>query len=186
MSVFETNKRNEESFLATLTTLLDAGPEKHSLLQRKRRRLEDIVCDLCDDAGKETAERRVVTMTNNYVLDVASGKMQASQPVRPWVYDDFLVRLRSHLSRTNHIHLKLSSFSLLFLCRSFKASLWFAMPLEISPLECARHGWTNSAPSTLKCLSCSVEIKHSDGITFVQYFIPVLKFCVKNFMHIFY
>jgi hypothetical protein len=115
-------RRQEESFFTRLSGLLNAGPEAQRFPEKKKRRVEDIVTELCQDAAAKT------------------------QPVRPWVYDDFLTRLRS-----------------------FKASTWFAMPRELSPLECARNGWVNCGPSTIKCLACGVEIKYIEGMFAVFY-----------------
>ena len=47
---------------------------------------------------------------------------------RPWDHAHFLARVRS-----------------------FCTSWWFAKPREISALECARHGWSNSGPDELQC-----------------------------------
>ncbi|KAJ0396587.1 hypothetical protein P43SY_003328 [Pythium insidiosum] len=43
-----------------------------------------------------------------------------------------------------------------FLARvaSFAISTWFAKPLVLSPLACARHGWRNVGPEMLHCSSC--------------------------------
>ena len=34
---------------------------------------------------------------------------------------------------------------------SFKAATWFCKPEAISPVECARRGWVNTAPDLLTC-----------------------------------
>ena len=65
----------------------------------------------------------------------------AEHLVRPWNYVDFLRRLRS-----------------------FRSAHWFAKYNIISPLECARYGWTNTANDTLTCLSCHAKILH-DPVT---------------------
>lgn len=34
---------------------------------------------------------------------------------------------------------------------TFKSGTWFCKPQSISPVECARRGWTNTAPDLLTC-----------------------------------
>ena len=35
--------------------------------------------------------------------------------------------------------------------QTFKSGTWFAKPEPISPVECARRGWLNTAPDMLTC-----------------------------------
>lgn len=69
---------------------------------------------------------------------------RAGNRCKPWSSSDFRDRLRT-----------------------FKTGWWFAKPLELSPLVCARYGWHNSGPDTLKCSVCSAQIivkdKHLDS-----------------------
>ncbi|KAJ8047005.1 NIPA-like protein [Holothuria leucospilota] len=37
---------------------------------------------------------------------------------------------------------------------TYSTSTWFAKPLELSPLQCARYGWQNIDVDTLCCVSC--------------------------------
>ena len=46
------NKRKEDSFFEKLTGLLDAGPEQSTLPATKKRRVEDIVSEVCEESGK--------------------------------------------------------------------------------------------------------------------------------------
>lgn len=34
---------------------------------------------------------------------------------------------------------------------TFKSGTWFCKPQSISPVECARRGWTNTGPDLLSC-----------------------------------
>lgn len=51
MSVFETSKRKEDTFFDKLSGLLDAGPEQAVPPGRKKRRVEDIVSEVCEYSG---------------------------------------------------------------------------------------------------------------------------------------
>ena len=53
---------------------------------------------------------------------------QQSARYRPWEQKDLLSRLRT-----------------------FKPRTWFGKPLQVNAVSCARHGWINSGPDTLKC-----------------------------------
>lgn len=44
--------------------------------------------------------------------------------------------------------------SFLFRVQTYKPSTWFAKPLEVSPLVCARKGWANIQRDVLRCTSC--------------------------------
>ena len=64
---------------------------------------------------------------------------------KPWNYEDFQSRLKS--------------FS--------KLKDWFAKAPELSPIQCARHGWANIGPNTLKCYACDALLAdNSSGISF--------------------
>ena len=62
--------------------------------------------------------------------------------VRPWSYDDYLLRLKLFVKTMN----------------------WFAKPSLISPLECCRYGWVNCGIDTLYCDSCHNTIKHEGKV----------------------
>lgn len=47
---------------------------------------------------------------------------------RPWEQKDLLNRLKT-----------------------FRPRSWFGRPLQVNAISCARHGWINSGPDTLKC-----------------------------------
>ncbi|KAJ1674500.1 hypothetical protein EV182_003154, partial [Spiromyces aspiralis] len=51
---------------------------------------------------------------------------------RPWCREDMLARLET-----------------------FKVHLWRDKPAVLAPVQCAMHGWTNSAKDMLKCKVCS-------------------------------
>ena len=73
------HKRKEDIFLNRLSGLLDARPLDPICSGRKKRRMQDIISDVCDGENEKIPER-----------DTGMER----QPVRPWVYEDFLVRLR--------------------------------------------------------------------------------------------
>lgn len=41
---------------------------------------------------------------------------------------------------------------------TFKEMTWFGKPKELSPVECARHGWVNTLSDTLACETCKALI----------------------------
>ena len=45
------NRKKEDNFFGKLTGLLDAGPERSILPGRKKRRVGDIVGEVCDEQG---------------------------------------------------------------------------------------------------------------------------------------
>lgn len=56
--------------------------------------------------------------------------------------------------------------------QTYKPSTWFAKPLELSPLACARRGWVNTKRNLLKCPSCGacasfefpIQLTHGLGV----------------------
>lgn len=74
--------------------------------------------------------------------------------MRPWNYQDFLLRVRT-----------------------FKPSSWFAKPRIISALQCARCGWTNTAPDVISCATCEVSLTHASGNPILTFsYVPQLIF----------
>lgn len=63
-------------------------------------------------------------------------KDMIDRAVRPWNLSDYQSRLMS-FKKTSH---------------------WFAKPKEISPQQCARHGWRNTGIDTLTCLACAKSV----------------------------
>ncbi|TVU34498.1 hypothetical protein EJB05_16333 [Eragrostis curvula] len=59
-------------------------------------------------------------------------------PCRPWDRADLMRRLAS-----------------------FKAMTWFAKPKVISPVNCARRGWTNIEPDVITCEACGARLLFS-------------------------
>ncbi|XP_062204561.1 uncharacterized protein LOC133906618 [Phragmites australis] len=59
-------------------------------------------------------------------------------PCRPWDRADLMCRLAS-----------------------FKAMTWFAKPKVISPVNCARRGWTNIEPDIITCEACGARLLFS-------------------------
>ncbi|WVZ69800.1 hypothetical protein U9M48_018530 [Paspalum notatum var. saurae] len=59
-------------------------------------------------------------------------------PCRPWDRADLMRRLGS-----------------------FKAMTWFAKPKAISPVNCARRGWTNIEPDVITCEACGARLLFS-------------------------
>lgn len=47
--------------------------------------------------------------------------------------------------------------------RSFETIKWFAKPVEISPIACARLGWRCTATNKLQCISCCEELLVDDS-----------------------
>merc|ERR1711865_3385 len=77
---------------------------------------------------------RTVWSDNDQTNVLPSGDNTAAQ-CRPWHRGDFLARLST-----------------------FKTLKWFAKPAPLSAIECARHGWSNSAVDTLECQVCAQTI----------------------------
>ena len=42
--------------------------------------------------------------------------------------------------------------------RTYKASTWFAKPHPLTPMLCARHGWSNTGPDLLSCSRCGASL----------------------------
>ena len=76
-----------------------------------------------------------------------SSSSSSSSRVRPFNYDDFVGRLKS--------------FSL--------ASKWFCKADIISPIECARFGWSNIDYNVLACTNCGIRLTHNAGLYNVHY-----------------
>lgn len=65
--------------------------------------------------------------------------------VRPWNYFDFQGRLDTFRKPSN----------------------WFAKPVNISAVECARHGWCNTGANELSCMTCLKVLKHEGTFCFI-------------------
>eukprot|EP00656_Telonema_subtile_P026166 TRINITY_DN2814_c0_g1_i1.p1 TRINITY_DN2814_c0_g1~~TRINITY_DN2814_c0_g1_i1.p1 ORF type:complete len:330 (-),score=51.28 TRINITY_DN2814_c0_g1_i1:149-1138(-) len=77
---------------------------------------------------------RTVWSDQPEVSDEATEQPTGAQ-CRPWDRTDFLQRLST-----------------------FKSYRWFAKPSALSPVECARHGWSNSGVDSLMCGVCSTSL----------------------------
>jgi hypothetical protein len=61
--------------------------------------------------------------------DECKGSLQHS---RPWSKADYFARVET-----------------------FTLATWSNKPLQLSPLQCARFGWSNAGKDTLQCLACN-------------------------------
>jgi hypothetical protein len=61
----------------------------------------------------------------------------SKRAVRPWNFADYQSRVYS-FKKTSH---------------------WFAKPGEISVLQCALHGWTNTDVDTVSCAACATTCR---------------------------
>ncbi|XP_044340462.1 uncharacterized protein [Triticum aestivum] len=68
----------------------------------------------------------------------AMSAMSPPPPCRPWDRRDLVRRLSS-----------------------FKAMTWFAKPKVVSPVNCARRGWTNVEPDIITCEACGARLLFS-------------------------
>lgn len=68
----------------------------------------------------------------------AMSAMSPPPPCRPWDRRDLIRRLAS-----------------------FKAMTWFAKPKVVSPVNCARRGWTNVEPDIITCEACGARLLFS-------------------------
>ncbi|KAK1665518.1 hypothetical protein QYE76_053677 [Lolium multiflorum] len=68
----------------------------------------------------------------------AMSAMSPPPPCRPWDRRDLVRRLAS-----------------------FKAMTWFAKPKAVSPVNCARRGWTNIEPDIITCEACGARLLFS-------------------------
>ncbi|KAM0849972.1 hypothetical protein ACQ4PT_053380 [Festuca glaucescens] len=68
----------------------------------------------------------------------AMSAMSPPPPCRPWDRRDLVRRLAS-----------------------FKAMTWFAKPKVVSPVNCARRGWTNIEPDIITCEACGARLLFS-------------------------
>lgn len=69
---------------------------------------------------------------------LAMAAISPPPPCRPWDRADLMRRLGS-----------------------FKAMTWFAKPKVISPVNCARRGWTNIEPDVITCEACGARLLFS-------------------------
>jgi hypothetical protein len=86
-------------------------------------------------AEQRTARARDIESTIRKILDPGADEgavgTDGGAKCRPWSLADFVQRVET-----------------------FRASQWFGKPLQLSPLQCARFGWTNSGKDTLSCACC--------------------------------
>eukprot|EP00727_Mastigamoeba_balamuthi_P013967 m51a1_g9193 putative glycoside hydrolase family 31 protein (2599) ;mRNA; r:85268-95290 len=87
--------------------------------------------------GLEKARSRVESLLASTDRPRSRGEygMAGTGACRPWDAEDFAGRVGT-----------------------FAADTWLGKPAELSPLECARRGWVNSALDTLTCPVCSARV----------------------------
>lgn len=57
---------------------------------------------------------------------------------------------------------------------TFRTHWWFNKPVAVSPIECARHGWINVGPDTVKCECCGTDLSvERDGETWLVNGLPL-------------
>ncbi|KAG8077237.1 hypothetical protein GUJ93_ZPchr0007g4311 [Zizania palustris] len=92
-------------------------------------------------AGKAPGSGRSFAMVRGSRLPPQMAAMSAISPpppCRPWDRADLMRRLAT-----------------------FKAMTWFAKPKVISPVNCARRGWTNIEPDVITCEACGARLLFS-------------------------
>ncbi|KAL5222994.1 hypothetical protein ABZP36_027707 [Zizania latifolia] len=92
-------------------------------------------------AGKAPGSGRSFAMVRGSRLPPQTAAMSAISPpppCRPWDRADLMRRLAT-----------------------FKAMTWFAKPKAISPVNCARRGWTNIEPDVIMCEACGARLLFS-------------------------
>ncbi|RLN23717.1 uncharacterized protein C2845_PM07G15080 [Panicum miliaceum] len=90
-------------------------------------------------AAAEAARRLGVVRGSRLPPQVAAmSAISPPPPCRPWDRADLMRRLGS-----------------------FKAMTWFAKPKVISPVNCARRGWTNIEPDVITCEACGARLLFS-------------------------
>ncbi|XP_021312975.1 uncharacterized protein LOC8082514 isoform X3 [Sorghum bicolor] len=90
-------------------------------------------------AAAEAARRLGVVRGSRLPPQVsAMSAISPPPPCRPWDRADLMRRLGS-----------------------FKAMTWFAKPKVISPVNCARRGWTNIEPDVITCEACGARLLFS-------------------------
>ncbi|KAL0032405.1 hypothetical protein WJX79_009776 [Trebouxia sp. C0005] len=98
----------------------------HVLIRRQRHTYDS------RPESRGTAMQARTPQTSSYGAAVlALSPDQEPARYRPWEQKDLLNRLKT-----------------------FKPRSWFGRPLQVNAVSCARHGWINSAPDTLKCEFC--------------------------------
>ncbi|TKW15253.1 hypothetical protein SEVIR_5G225200v4 [Setaria viridis] len=90
-------------------------------------------------AAAEAARRFGVVRGSRLPPQVAAmAAISPPPPCRPWDRADLMRRLGT-----------------------FKAMTWFAKPKVISPVNCARRGWTNIEPDVITCEACGARLMFS-------------------------
>ncbi|KAL6615543.1 hypothetical protein ACP70R_037813 [Stipagrostis hirtigluma subsp. patula] len=100
-------------------------------------------------AGKAAAEmgRRFGVVRGSRLPPqvAAMSAISPPPPCRPWDRADLMRRLGT-----------------------FKAMTWFAKPKVISPVNCARRGWTNVEPDVITCEACGARLLFSTPSSWTQ------------------
>eukprot|EP01038_Epipyxis_sp_PR26KG_P005752 gene5752-7941_t len=111
------------------------------LANHSQNRLQSLI----DKYDLNSANQALSNHSNNFNFDNSTHSISSPNPTqkhahaRPWSYDHYL-------SRVSTFH---------------RTAEWFAKPACISPIECARYGWTNSGVDQLKCLACNNVVTHN-------------------------
>ena len=95
------------------------------------------------DSDENENQKSIYYLTDKYTKPNKSIELTSTnkQPVRPWNYSDFLLRLKTFHLTAN----------------------WFSKPENINPITCARYGWCNNHFNTLTCSHCGIVVKHQSG-----------------------